>query len=184
MGFAKPSRFSASRPTNGFGKINEEARQRFFDIVRVMPEFSPRHKFSVWPNTTLPAASAGVYVVWQENALVYAGMSGRNLKNATAPAGLRLGLVKRLKSHATGRLSGDQFCVYVANKLVLPLIQPDMLLKFSTGELDLDRLTKAYIQEKLEYQFAIVGSGIEARALERKCRDGSEFGIKPLLNPL
>jgi hypothetical protein len=57
------------------------------------------------------------------------------------------------------------------------------LAKFATGELTLDRLTKSYINEKLEYQFAPVHTSAEAYALEKRCREGATFGVKPLLNP-
>ena len=149
-----------------------------------MSEFSPRHKFSAWPNADLPAVAVGVYVVWEGETLVYAGMSGREFEKAVASARVKFGLVTRLASHASGRLSGDQFCVYVANRLVIPSLQPDMLPKFASGELNLDRLTRAYIHERLEYQFATVESSTEAYELERECRNGARFGVKPLLNPL
>jgi hypothetical protein len=149
-----------------------------------MPEFSPRHRFSDWPNSDLPAVAAGVYVVWEGDALVYAGMSGREFEKAVAAAKLKFGLITRLASHASGRLSGDQFCVYVANRLVIPSISSEMLPKFASGELTLDGLTRAYIHERLEYQFAVVESSRQAYELERECRSGARFGVKPLLNPL
>ena len=79
--------------------------------------------------------------------------------------------------------SDDQFCVYVANRLVIPSLRAEQLALFATGELNLDRLTKAYIRERLEYQFAVVETSGEAYSLERQCRDGLVFGAKPLLNP-
>ncbi len=60
---------------------------------------------------------------------------------------------------------------------------PEQLVRFGTGELRLDSLTKTYIYEKFEYQFAIVPTSKEAFALEAKCRTGAVFGMKPLLNP-
>jgi hypothetical protein len=57
------------------------------------------------------------------------------------------------------------------------------LAKCATGELNLDKLTKIYINEQFEYQFAFVQSGAEAYALEKQCREGVIFGLKPLLNP-
>ena len=39
--------------------------------------FSERFCFSDWPNHSIPMVSAGVYVVWQGDLLIYAGMSGR-----------------------------------------------------------------------------------------------------------
>ena len=35
------------------------------------------------------------------------------------------GLYSRLNSHALGWRSGDQFCVYVADRLVLPTLTPE-----------------------------------------------------------
>lgn len=147
----------------------------------VSTEFSPRHRFSDWPNTDVPAVAAGVYAIWDTNTLIYCGMSGREVeKNGDKD---RYGLVTRLQSHASGRLSGDQFCVYVANRLVIPSLRPEQLAQFATGELNLDRLTKAYIHERFEYQYAIVTSSGEAFALEKRCREGAVFGAKPVLNP-
>ena len=62
--------------------------------------------------------SAGVYVVWQGDLLIYAGMSGRQIEKNLGKK--KYGLITRLDSHAKGRLSGDQFNVYVANRLVVP----------------------------------------------------------------
>lgn len=115
--------------------------------------------------------------------LIYCGMSGRQIENAAASQRTRIGLFTRLNSHASGRLSGDQFCVYVANRPVIPALQAEQLQKFSTGELTLDRLTKDYVRTRLDCQFAVVQSSDEAFALESQCRQGEVFGVRPLLNP-
>jgi hypothetical protein len=73
--------------------------------------------------------------------------------------------------------------VYVANRLVIPSLQTELLSKFALGEITLDRLTKAYIQSNLDYQFAIVDSSKQAFELEIRARQGTVFGQKPLLNP-
>ena len=104
----------------------------------------------------ISAVAAGVYAVWEGEALIYCGMSGRKFENVVASVKAKFGLVTRLASHASGRLSGDQFCVYVANRLVIPSLKPEQLAEFATGELNLDSLTKSYINERLEYQFAFV----------------------------
>jgi hypothetical protein len=147
----------------------------------MLDSFSPRRRFSDWPNGDIPAVAAGVYAIWESETLIYCGMSGREVEKAGDKG--RYGLVTRLQSHASGRLSGDQFCVYVANRLVIPSLKPEQLTLFATGELSLDRLTKAYIHERFEYVYAVVGSSSEAFALEKKCREGEVFGVKPLLNP-
>jgi hypothetical protein len=148
-----------------------------------MNRFSPRHRFSAWPNADVPMLAAGVYVVWDGDRLIYCGMSGREFEKAVAAGRVRFGLTTRLASHASGRLSGDQFCVYVANRLVIPTLQPGQLSKFAAGELTLDTLTRAYIETHLEYQFSIVDSSSAAYMLEKECRAGVTFGVKPLLNP-
>jgi hypothetical protein len=142
-----------------------------------MKEFSRRHKFLDWPNSEIPAVAAGVYAIWDGDVLVYCGMSGREVEKASASPRSRFGLITRLASHASGRLSGDQFCVYVANRLVIPPLKPEQLSKFATGELNLDTLTKAYINQRFEYQFAFVESSAEAYALEKRCREGITFGV-------
>jgi len=147
-----------------------------------MPLFSSRQSFSSWPNPEIPAVAAGVYVIWNRHQLVYCGMSGRELeRNSHKP---KYGLVTRLASHATGRLSGDQFCVYVANRFVIPALTPGQLQLFASGELRLDALTRQYIHDNLEYQFAVCQSSGEAYELERQCRSGAIFQGKPFLNPL
>lgn len=163
-------------------RIAPQSSQALPKSVR-RPAFSPRHRFSNWPNLDVPAVAVGVYVVWDGDTLIYCGMSGREFGKAVTSARLKFGLVTRLASHASGRLSGDQFCVYVANRLVIPYLRTEQLSKFGTRELNLDSLTKAYIRDHLEYQFAFVDSSAEAYALERRCREGVTFGVKPLLNP-
>jgi hypothetical protein len=54
----------------------------------------------------VPASGAGVYTIWdEEGSLVYVGVAGNRDGS----------LFNRLRSHASGRRSGDQFCVYVAD---------------------------------------------------------------------
>jgi hypothetical protein len=57
----------------------------------------------------------------------YVGMGGRSLTKAGITKGRRDtakigGLRQGLTSHAAGRRSGDQFCLYVADRLVLPTL--------------------------------------------------------------
>jgi hypothetical protein len=154
-----------------------------FAMPVMMRTFLFAARFSDWPNADVPAVAAGVYAVWEGEQLTYCGMSGRGLEKAlgTTP---KLGLATRLASHASGRLSGDQLCVYVANRLVIASLRPDQLAQFADGQLTLDTLTRQYIHERLAYQFACVDTSAEAFALERQSRIGSVFGVKPFLNPL
>jgi len=87
--------------------------------------FSERYWFRDWPNPAIPTVAAGVYVVWQGDRLIYAGMSGRQIEKNRHKR--KYGLITRLDSHAKGRLSGDQFNVYVANRLVIPSLNHGQL---------------------------------------------------------
>lgn len=150
---------------------------------QVRGSFDERHRFDAWPNREIPAVAAGVYAIWRDNGeLVYVGMSGRGIETADPGKG-KYGLVKRLQSHASGRLSGDQFCVYVANRLVVPMLVPAQLTLFASGELRLDALTRSYIREHFSYSYVLVDTSSEAYALELRARSGKTFGVKPLLNP-
>ena len=148
-------------------------------------DFSHRCRFSDWPNADIPLITAGLYVIWEGQQLVYCGMSGREIeKYKHSNSKKKYGLINRLNSHASGRLSGDQFCVYVANRVVIPSLDPKALKQFRDGTMNLDKLTKKYVHEYLEYQYALVNSSSEAFAIEKLCRDGTVFGVKPYLNPL
>ena len=105
----------------------------------------PGYPFRDWPNNEVPDVTAGVYAVWRDNGeLVYVGMSGRSSESLRRAG--RRGLWTRLDSHRGGRLSGDQFCVYIANWYVVPELRPEQLPRFATGELRLDALTKMAIR--------------------------------------
>lgn len=145
-------------------------------------QFSDRYKFSDWPNKEIPKVAAGIHAIWNGDELFYCGMSGREIEKNQHKK--KYGLVTRLQSHATGRLSGDQFCVYVANRLVIPSLNPADLPRFVDGKLKLDTLTKAYIHDHLDYQYVLVDSSSEAYAVETKARSGELFGQKPRLNPI
>ena len=84
-------------------------------VLALRAERGPLHRFADYATLTavIPGSGAGVYTIWDdEGGPVYAGIAGRN------PAGK--GLASRPRSHASGRRSGDQFCVYVADHYVHP----------------------------------------------------------------
>ena len=113
--------------------------------------FSERYWFRDWPNPDISLVAAGVYVVWSGGELIYAGMSGKDIeKNQHKRV---YGLFKRLGQHASGRLSGDQMNVYVANRFVVPQINAAQREQFASGTLQLDMLTRQYIHQHFQYQY-------------------------------
>ena len=151
-------------------------------------ENGPAYRFSDWPNPSVPKVAAGVYTVWEHGRLVYVGMSGRGLaaEDIAAPdePAKAKGLWTRLDSHASGRRSGDQFCVYVCDRFVVPHLSPQQQVQIGDGVLSLDALTREHIRGRFEYRYVTVDNGRDALALERDVQCGGMGGGKPFLNPL
>src|SRR5215831_16490768 len=97
------------------------------------------YSFGSWPNSAVPTFGAGVYTIWhQDGRFIYVGMSGRSISENTIPRNTPHGIYTRLASHASGRRSGDQFCVYLADRLVLPLLMPTDIAAIAEGKHQMD----------------------------------------------
>ncbi len=128
--------------------------------------------------------AAGVYAIWRDSELIYCGISGREIDVNGKAASKKYRLITRLNSHASGRLSGDQFCVYVANRFVIPSLKAEELPLFASGSLSPDARTRAFIHDHLDYAYALVQTSADAYELELAARRGDVFGVHPYLNPL
>jgi hypothetical protein len=84
-------------------------------------------------------------------------MAGRG----ETPAGRGLGPFGRLASHASGRRSGDQFCVYVCDRLVLSTVR-DRIDDIAAGKFSLDSATRRYVRSELGFRMVQVTDGREA----------------------
>jgi hypothetical protein len=160
--------------------------------VTVPPEFHEAiqslttgaiHWFADWPTGDVPRSGAVVYTVWDRDGhFVYVGMSGRGIREgAGSPTAGALGPWGRLNSHANGRRSGDQFCVYVHDRLVLPRLH-NRLADIAEGRLLLDNATRDYIRENLGFRWIIRQDGAAALSLERHLQRGAAPCGRPLLN--
>jgi hypothetical protein len=160
------------------------ARQELLSAL----ETGPPQRFSDWPNPSVPKVAAGVYSVWEQGRLIYVGMSGRGLvvEDVDAPDEpvKAKGLWTRLDSHASGRRSGDQFCVYICDRFVVPSLSDEQQARIGDGVLSLDVLTKKHIREHFEYRYVTLGNGTDAFGLEREVQRGALAVGKPFLNPL
>src|SRR4051812_19422660 len=97
----------------------------------------------------IPTAGAGVYTIFDDDgALVYVGVAGRN------PQGE--GLSSRLRSHASGRRSGDQFCVHVADHYVLPELTREQIEAIRDSRLSFDVLVRERIHASFAFRFVDV----------------------------
>lgn len=113
-----------------------------------------------------PRVGAGVYTIWDDGGgLVYVGIAGRN------PSGA--GLASRLRSHASGRRSGDQFCVYVADHYVMQELSRDQIGAIRDGELSMDALVRACIHQRFVFALApptITRPRCESRTASNRAR--------------
>lgn len=138
--------------------------------------------FASWPETPVPKGPPGVYTIWRADEFLYIGISWR--EPSTTVTGLSKGLWGRLDSHASGRRSGDQFCIYICDRFVLGSLESESIKAVADGHLSLDQLTRSYIREQLGYRFIATESGAEARAIESRVRrEGYLHYGRPYLNP-
>src|SRR5215467_588793 len=142
------------------------------------------HSFASWPNVSVPTFGAGVYTIWHKDGrFIYVGMSGRGITAETIRRNTPQGLYTRLQSHASGRRSGDQFCVYVADRLVLPILSQQDIADIASGRHQMDAFARRYIHENLSYRFVMLSDGAAAYAIEASIKHGEWEHGRPLLNP-
>ena len=116
----------------------------------------------------------------RSDAFVYVGISGRSVSVSAKSKG-PLG---RLASHASGRRSGDQFLIYVCDRLVLPRLG-NRIADIADGTVSLDRETKDYVRTNLGFRWLAMKDPAAAFALERALQAGEyDPPGKPLLNPI
>ena len=113
----------------------------------------PVHRFADWPNRDVPKGKPGVYLIYQGDRWIYIGMSFKNLQS-------------RLNQHASGRRSGDQFCVYVSDRLVMKNLTDEQIKGISQGTYSLDHQIRDFIRTELSYRYVLVPDDPTARALE------------------
>jgi len=87
-----------------------------------------------------------------------------------------------MQSHASGRRSGDQFCIYIHDIFVIPeLIKTG---KYESGRGWLDKVTQKYIHDNLRYRFVSFlsdDSDVIVRRLENKIKKGG-MELTPKIN--
>jgi hypothetical protein len=141
-------------------------------------ERGPLHRFADYATLTdvIPGSGAGVYTIWDDaGGLVYTGIARRN------PTGK--GLASRLRSHASGRRSGDQFCVYVADHYVLPDLSREQIEAIRDSRLSMDSLVREKIQTAFRFRFIAVEDYPTALDVERIIKSGRLRAGRPRLNP-
>jgi hypothetical protein len=163
------------RATPGMAEVSSDVRS-LLDTL----EHGLLFWFADWPTSAVPRSGALVYTVWNRSGqLIYVGMAGRGETSAARG----FGPFGRLNSHASGRRSGDQFCVYVCDRLVLPTVR-DRIAEIAAGRFSLDQATRDYVRTELGFRMVRVTDGRRALQVERLVQRGELAVGRPSLNPL
>ena len=143
------------------------------------------YRFEGWPIDAVPNGVAGVYTIWDASEFLYVGMAGGALSSKSEGSRSKSsGLRARLASHASGRRSGDQFCVYLCDRRVLPTLTTETIQRIAAGSERLDELTRRFVRDRLSFRFLVTGDSSAAREIESTMRRGSASCGQPTLNPL
>jgi hypothetical protein len=144
-------------------------------------ECGPLYSFADWPNPKVRSVAVGVYTVWQGATFLYVGISGK-LVAKRADDNKAKGLFKRLHSHALGHRGGNQFCLLVCDRLILPTLTSQELESVGRGTLSLDSRTRTFIRDHLSYRFVPVTPIQKAKKIEDFIKAGALSIGKPVLN--
>tara|TARA_B110001452_G_C15177663_1_gene409132 strand:+ start:687 stop:1148 length:462 start_codon:yes stop_codon:yes gene_type:complete len=143
---------------------------------------SELYSFEDRPGEPIPDIASGLYSIWRGKHFLYVGIAGRDL-NKPSTRKVR-GLKDRLRAHWKGGLGGDQFAVYVFERLLAPEIKREQLDAMGRGELTLNELNRSFIRDNLSYRFLVTDTYSEAMDIESQLKSGSlENYPKPYLNP-
>jgi hypothetical protein len=149
----------------------------------------PLHAFATWKRDAgVPRAAAGVYALWwradqppvhaDPTQLVYVGHA-----RVGKPGTRSTGLWSRLAAHASGRRSGDQLAIYIADRFILPQLTADDIREVAAGNHRLDHRVRDFVAAHLAFRWVETPDGNTARRLEATIRAGRWAHGKPLLNP-
>jgi hypothetical protein len=88
-----------------------------------------------------------------------------------------------VRSHASGRRSGDQFCVYVADHYVLPELTREQVEAIRDSRLSMDALVREKIHAAFGFRFVAVDDYKTAIQVENAVKGGWLRAGRPRLNP-
>lgn len=161
----------------------------------------PLHPFATWKRDAgVPRWAMGVYAIWWHTdhrpaqagpgRFVYVGIAGckpRAKPEETGPEPGRSkgrGLWSRLQTHASGQRGSDQFAVYVADRIILPMLSREELDAVAAGTFSIDARVKSYVREHLAFRWVAPPDAETTRPIEVMLRRGQWEHGKPFLNPM
>jgi hypothetical protein len=118
---------------------------------------------------------AGIYTIWETPRV-------DPRQDCWTPAPVAVELATRPRSHASGRRSGGQFCVYVADHYMLHELTRGQIGDIGDGALSVDSLVRYCVHEHFAYRFATAATYAKAMTVEHAIKRGT-LGQRPRLNP-
>jgi len=136
------------------------------------------HQFSTTDINHIAEYGSILYTVFLDRSeFIYVGIGGtmgKTVKDRNPRS--------RIKQHAQGWRSGDQFCIYIQDFYVIPeLVKTDYTPKKGY----LDQLTREFIQSRLTYRYLVIqaeDSNKVVRQLERELQSNKYGHGVPTLN--
>ena len=151
--------------------------------------------------------AAGVYTIWdiRTSRFIYVGMAGRLGEShpretlddgRTIPGpkktdeeldaevegkktlGQPWGLLPRLQQHANGSRSGDQFCLYVADRIILGTLNETDIREITDGVQSIDKRVMKYVRERYAFRYFVTSNGREAKEIETDIKEGQSAEAK------
>jgi hypothetical protein len=146
------------------------------DYSPLFDESVPLRPFSLSNIKDIPAYGSIIYTVFlDKREFIYVGIGGLSGKKDPR---------SRIRQHTSGIRSGDQFCIYIQDFYVIPLL---LTQPYVSKKGYLDQLTKEFIQKRLSYRFMVFqdeNSDKLVRQLEKDIQSNGYNGIKPKLNSI
>lgn len=94
------------------------------------------------------------------------------------------GLLSRLTSHASGQRSGNRFCIYVCDRLVLKGLTRAEIAEVAAGRLSLDKRTREMIRAKLGFRSVRLPDARTALDVEKAIKRGALGELPYLQHPV
>ena len=114
------------------------------DLSALFDDSVPLREFSLSNINDIPQYGSIIYTVFLDRKeFIYVGIGGLSGKKDPR---------SRIRQHTQGRRSGDQFCIYVQDFYVIPLLIGQT---YFPKKGHLDQLTKEFIQKRLTYRYMV-----------------------------
>ena len=144
------------------------------DLTALFDDSVPLRPFTLSNINDIPQYGSIIYTVFLDRKeFIYVGIGGLSGKRDPR---------SRIRQHTSGLRSGDQFCIYIQDFYVIPLLIGQTYVP-KKGYLD--QLTKEFIQKRLTYRYMVFqdeDSDKVVRKLEKELQTNLHGHGMPKLN--